>query len=68
MFVFALFVVNQANGQRTNREYGLHFSQIPVCWDEAIPLGNGISGTLIWQKDGNLRLALDRADLWTCAR
>lgn len=44
--------------------HGLHFSKIPALWDEGIPLGNGIMGTLIWQKEGKLRLALDRADLW----
>lgn len=44
--------------------HGLQFSAIPTIWDEAIPLGNGIIGNLIWEKDGNLRLALDRADLW----
>lgn len=44
--------------------YGLHFDHIPTVWDEGIPLGNGIMGTLIWQKGENLRLALDRADLW----
>lgn len=49
---------------KDSSKHGLNFSQIPVRWDEAIPLGNGISGTLIWQKDDNLRLALDRADLW----
>ncbi|MCR6504119.1 glycoside hydrolase family 95 protein [Bacteroides muris (ex Fokt et al. 2023)] len=43
---------------------GLNFAQLPTQWDEAIPLGNGIMGTLIYQKDGKLRLALDRADLW----
>ena len=31
---------------------------------EAIPLGNGLTGGLLWQKDGKLRLAIDRADLW----
>lgn len=44
--------------------YGLHFDHIPTVWDEGIPLGNGIMGTLVWQKGENLRLALDRADLW----
>lgn len=44
--------------------HGLHTNQLPTVWDEGIPLGNGIMGTLIWQKGNNLRLALDRADLW----
>lgn len=33
-------------------------------WDEALPLGNGMVGNLIWQKNGKLRFSLDRADLW----
>lgn len=44
--------------------HGLKFKSLPTVWDEAIPLGNGIIGNLIWEKDGHLRLALDRADLW----
>jgi alpha-L-fucosidase 2 len=42
----------------------LHFSKLASSWDEAIPLGNGILGALIWQKGENLRFSLDRADLW----
>ena len=44
--------------------HGLHTDKLPLVWDEGIPLGNGIMGTLIWLKGENLRLALDRADLW----
>lgn len=33
-------------------------------WDEAIPLGNGMIGALVWQKGANLRISIDRADLW----
>lgn len=42
----------------------LHFDQLPTVWDEAIPLGNGMVGALVWQKGGKLRFSLDRADLW----
>lgn len=42
----------------------LWFEQPAETWDEAIPLGNGMLGALIWQKDNNLRFSLDRADLW----
>ena len=45
-------------------KHNLVFSQIPARWNEAIPLGNGMLGVLVWQKDGKLRLAIDRADLW----
>ena len=42
----------------------LHFDRLAAHWDEAIPLGNGMLGALIWQKDDHLRFSLDRADLW----
>lgn len=45
-------------------ENDLVFNELAGTWDEGIPLGNGMLGKLIWQKDGNLRFALDRADLW----
>lgn len=44
--------------------HNLNYKTLPAMWDEAIPLGNGLTGALIWQKDGKLRLGLDRADLW----
>ncbi len=33
-------------------------------WDEAIPLGNGLTGCLVWGKKNKLRFSLDRGDLW----
>src|SRR4249919_767273 len=42
----------------------LQFDHLANKWDEAMPLGNGMLGVLIWQKDNILRLSLDRADLW----
>jgi alpha-L-fucosidase 2 len=33
-------------------------------WDEAIPLGNGLMGTLLWGEGNRLKLSLDRGDLW----
>jgi len=33
-------------------------------WDEAVPLGNGMVGALVWANGGRLRVSLDRADLW----
>lgn len=33
-------------------------------WDEAIPLGNGTMGVLMWGEGNTLRLSLDRGDLW----
>jgi alpha-L-fucosidase 2 len=47
-----------------NLSHGLHFLCLARTWDEGIPLGNGMLGALVWQKNGRLRLSLDRADLW----
>ena len=33
-------------------------------WDEAIPLGNGLTGGLLWGSHNTVRLSLDRGDLW----
>ena len=33
-------------------------------WDEGIPLGNGLMGGLLWGKDTQINLSLDRGDLW----
>ena len=35
-----------------------------ASWDEAIPLGNGGEGALIWGGDDALNVTLDRADYW----
>ena len=42
----------------------LLFGELPSAWDEGIPLGNGMVGALVWKKENNLRISLDRADLW----
>ena len=46
------------------RHQNLLFEELATTWDEAIPLGNGMLGALIWEKEGKLRFSLDRADLW----
>jgi len=33
-------------------------------WDEAVPVGNGLTGGLLWGSGSNLKLSLDRGDLW----
>jgi alpha-L-fucosidase 2 len=35
-----------------------------TTWDEAVPLGNGTMGVLLWGETNRLRLSLDRGDLW----
>lgn len=44
--------------------YDLQFKELAKTWDEGIPLGNGVIGALVWQKDSALRMSLDRIDLW----
>ncbi len=39
--------------------------EAPIAtWDEALPLGNGLLGGLLWGDGRTLRLSLDRGDLW----
>jgi alpha-L-fucosidase 2 len=42
----------------------LKFDHLPGKWDEALPIGNGKMGALIWQKADKLRISLDHAELW----
>ena len=44
--------------------HNLKFFNLASSWDEAVPLGNGMLGALVWQKGDNLRFSVDRADLW----
>ncbi|MEN6333782.1 MAG: glycoside hydrolase N-terminal domain-containing protein, partial [Phycisphaerales bacterium] len=45
-------------------EHGLHYTEPATVWDEAMPLGNGLLGALVWGDGGPLRISLDRTDLW----
>ncbi|MEX2232615.1 MAG: glycoside hydrolase family 95-like protein [Cyclobacteriaceae bacterium] len=60
---FVLLFTHQLFSQ-PQPHHDLHFDSLANTWDEGIPLGNGMIGGLIWQKDKNLRISLDRADLW----
>jgi alpha-L-fucosidase 2 len=67
--VLLVLFLSACNGSRTVPELeagpaDLSFAQLAERWDEAIPLGNGVLGGLLWTKNGRLRLALDRIDLW----
>lgn len=64
MAVCASCIGNEEEGKLPQPWHGLCLTELPQRWDEAIPLGNGMTGGLLWQKDGKLRLAIDRADLW----
>lgn len=50
---------------RLPKEYcNLLFDRPVTSWDEAVPLGNGLIGALIWGEGDGLRFSLDRSDLW----
>jgi len=52
------------HGRLPAPRHDLVFDKLASTWDEAIPLGNGMVGALVWKKDDSLRMSLDRADLW----
>jgi len=44
--------------------HNLRFTAPAMVWDEALPLGDGMIGSLVWGDGRPLRISLDRADLW----
>jgi len=64
--VFVVFIISLSVSvfSQPKPEHNLQFNALAKRWDEAIPLGNGWLGALIWQKDTKLRMSLDRVDLW----
>src|ERR1700744_5804523 len=58
------FVLFSAGVFAQGADHDLQFNALAKQWDEAIPLGNGMLGALVWQKGDHLRFSLDRADLW----
>lgn len=48
----------------TQGDHDLVYKTLAKSWDEGIPLGNGIIGALIWEKEGRLRMSLDNVNLW----
>jgi alpha-L-fucosidase 2 len=63
-FVAELIFGNYNPKTLPNKNHDLYFSSLAKSWDEGIPLGNGMLGAIVWQKEHKLRLAIDRADLW----
>lgn len=47
-----------------DRALNLRLAAPIQTWDEAVPLGNGTMGVLLWGETNTLRLSLDRGDLW----
>ncbi|MDQ6421436.1 glycoside hydrolase N-terminal domain-containing protein [Paenibacillus sp. LHD-117] len=55
-----------ANKQRKMpaEQHDMLFHESINRWDEALPLGNGLTGCLVWGDGAPIRLSLDRGDLW----
>lgn len=62
--LFTIIFLSQICSAQDLQKHNLEFDNLANRWDEAMPLGNGMLGALIWGKDTKLRLSLDRADLW----
>ncbi|WP_298349745.1 glycosyl hydrolase family 95 catalytic domain-containing protein [Runella sp.] len=60
----AFLWVNHQSAAQVSPKHDLIFDKLPTRWDEALPLGNGFMGELIWQKGDQLRFSLDHAELW----
>ena len=50
--------------KRKIKKYGLSFTKPIHSWDEALPLGNGQLGCLVYGNGSPLIFALDRVDIW----
>ena len=57
-----LFIANNLSAQL--QKSNLQFLSLPTRWDESLPLGNGMLGAMVWQKEDRLRFSLDCAALW----
>lgn len=50
--------------KKPDAKSNLVFTKTIQSWDEAIPLGNGRCGALIWGEPEHFRFSLDRGDIW----
>jgi len=57
-----LFLLSSVSAQL--QKSNLEFSNLPSRWDESLPIGNGMLGAMVWQKNDQLRFSLDCAELW----
>ncbi|MEI6821334.1 MAG: hypothetical protein WCL51_05335, partial [Bacteroidota bacterium] len=51
LFAFVLIVISsfsQSKNATKEFKHDLHYNTLANSWDEGIPLGNGISGVLVW--------------------
>lgn len=58
------FLLITLTAKSQEKKHNLIFDSLPMRWDEALPIGNGMLGALVWNKDEKLRFSLDQAELW----
>lgn len=59
-----MFLTAQIPSNIPKMENGLQFDTPVTVWDEALPLGNGLLGALVWGNGNPINISLDRTDLW----
>jgi alpha-L-fucosidase 2 len=64
LFSIVLAAFCRPTGAQSRPEHGLRYTTPALVWDEAMPLGNGLLGALVWGDGKPLRISLDRTDLW----
>lgn len=67
LLFLCLFASLIASAQKTilpGASYNLILKAPISTWDEALPLGNGLMGGLLWGEKNTIKLSLDRGDLW----
>jgi alpha-L-fucosidase 2 len=65
LFLVAAFASGQATAKDWPPESLDLMLTAPInSWDEAVPLGNGLTGGLLWGENNRIKLSLDRGDLW----
>ncbi|MCK0158254.1 glycoside hydrolase family 95 protein [Cellulophaga sp. F20128] len=65
--ILTLFVSCSKQKKGVDIDWGKHdldFKTLAQSWDEGIPLGNGVIGALVWEKEERLRMSLDNVNLW----
>lgn len=66
---FTLLCVLSAKALKVDKSYSdLQFPTLAIRWDEAMPLGNGHMGALVWQRGNRLCFSLDQVELWDLRR
>ncbi len=66
-FTLALLMISSQVVQTASADsdtFTLKLAAPILRWDEAIPLGNGMLGGLLWGEKNTIHLSLDRGDLW----